>query len=125
MKRELVFVLGASNKPTRTSNQAIKMLKEYGHKTVLINPKIDKIDGEKTFKSISEAQEAYGSPDTLTLYVKEEISDNLAESILLLKPKRIIFNPGSENLSLQLMLVQQDINFEESCTLVLLSTDQF
>ena len=42
-----------------------------------------------------------------------------------LKPKRVIFNPGTENLEFYKILKKNSINYEESCTLVLLSTDQF
>jgi len=45
--------------------------------------------------------------------------------ILKLNPKRVIFNPGTENPILQNKLDQSNIFWEEACTLVLLTTGQF
>jgi predicted CoA-binding protein len=63
--------------------------------------------------------------DTLTLYVNEGISSSLKKEIIDLKPKRVIFNPGSENIELMKSLVEAGILTEEACTLVLVRTGQF
>lgn len=52
-------------------------------------------------------------------------SDQMIEEIVALRPGRVIFNPGSENPRLEKKLEEAGIPFEEACTLVLLSTDQF
>jgi hypothetical protein len=45
--------------------------------------------------------------------------------IIELKPKRVIFNPGTENIELAQLLTQANIHCENACTLVLLSTNQY
>ena len=45
--------------------------------------------------------------------------------ILSLNPKRIIFNPGTENSSFYTILEAHKIPFEIACTLVLLGTNQY
>ena len=47
------------------------------------------------------------------------------DSILRLKPKRVIFNPGTENIILAQKLTEEDIFWENACNLVLLSTNQY
>ncbi|MBL7891153.1 MAG: CoA-binding protein, partial [Bacteroidia bacterium] len=45
--------------------------------------------------------------------------------ILSLKPKRIIFNPGTENPEFEKMAASKGIEVQEACTLVLLSIGQY
>jgi hypothetical protein len=42
-----------------------------------------------------------------------------------LKPKRIIFNPGTENPELQRMAIQAGIKPIEACTLVMLGVGNY
>jgi hypothetical protein len=69
--------------------------------------------------------EIKGPVDTLTMYVGPERSSALAGEILALRPGRVIFNPGSENPSLEEKLGAAGIPCERACTLVLLASDQF
>ncbi|MBL7664387.1 MAG: CoA-binding protein [Bacteriovoracaceae bacterium] len=121
MKKEVVAILGASDKSERYSYKAMKMLKEHGHETRLVSPQYDEIEGEKVYKKLSELKNI----DTLTMYVNAQISNQLKDEIIQLNPKRVIFNPGTENISLERDLSKNKIEVEEACTLVLLSTGQF
>lgn len=121
-KPQRVVILGASNKPDRYSYKAMKLLQEHGHETVLVNRGIPDVEGTPVVNDIGDVA---GPVDTLTMYVKEEISSQLADKIIDLKPGRVIFNPGSENNRLKLVLEAAQIPFEEACTLVLLRTGQF
>ena len=51
--------------------------------------------------------------------------NHIADLLFFIVPKRIIFNPGTENPELFKLLKEHDIDFEVACTLVLLSTDQY
>jgi hypothetical protein len=42
-----------------------------------------------------------------------------------LQPKRVIFNPGTENPALMQQLAADGMEVEEACTLVMLHTGQF
>jgi uncharacterized protein len=117
-----VAILGASAKPERYSNKAFHMLRQYGHEVLPVSPALKDLDGIKVFASLSEIA---GPVDTLTMYVGAAISTGLTSAILELKPKRVIFNPGSENPQLEEELSEAGIDVEEACTLVLLRTNQF
>ncbi len=117
-----VAVLGASDNPERYSYKAVVRLKEAGHNVLPVHPKLASIEGVPVFASLSKAP---GPIDTLTLYVSPEISSKLAGEIFAAQPKRIIFNPGAENLDLAAQAQARGIHTVTACTLVLLSTNQF
>lgn len=121
-KIETVAILGASENAERYSNKAFHMLKQYGHHPVPVSPKMKVLEGLPVFASLSAITQPI---DTLTMYVGPERSKSLAEEIIKLNPKRVIFNPGSENPELQKTLEENDIDVLEACTLVLLRTNQF
>lgn len=123
---QTVAILGASDKPERYSYLALKMLQEHGHKTILISPQLKKKFHEFDKSPVlSEVSEIAQTIDTLTMYVGAEKSTLMQEQIIKLKPKRIIFNPGSENPALQISLSKAGIEVLEACTLVLLRTSHF
>jgi predicted CoA-binding protein len=121
-KRTTVAVLGASPKPERYSNQAVRLLLEHGHRVIPIHPAIKEIEGLPVSASLSDVAEGI---DTLTIYVSPALSTPLTDDILALRPRRVIFNPGTENPILNAVLTEAGINTEEACTLVLLNTGQF
>lgn len=104
---------------------AWRMLKDEGYSTLLVSPRVKEIEGQKVFASLAEAEVQSQTPHTITMYVGPEISSKLTTEILSLKPKRVIFNPGSENPSLAKQLMESGIEVLEACTLVLLRTKQF
>jgi uncharacterized protein len=120
---ENVIVLGASDKPDRYSNKAIKMLLEKGHTPFPVHPKLTEIDGLKVYASLEDIKDI--KVDTITVYVNPEISNSLLEAILAINPKRVIFNPDTENPELEAKLEEADIETIQACTLVMLSTGQF
>ena len=95
---QMVAILGASDNPERYSYKAFQMLKEYKHSPLPISPKLKELEGIKVYGSIGEISEKI---DTLTMYVGPELSTKLKLEILKANPRRIIFNPGSENDLLQ------------------------
>lgn len=117
-----VAILGASDRPDRYAYKAFKMLQEYGHHPLPVSPNVAEVEGVKSVKSVKELTTPV---DTLTMYVGAKISNQLTEELLALKPKRVIFNPGSENPELADKLAQAGSEVLEACTLVLLRTEQF
>ena len=115
-------VLGASPKEDRYSFKAVHMLKEHGYTPIPVHPAGHTVDGVPGVKSITEIK----SPlDTLTMYVNAAISDKEYDNIIALKPRRVIFNPGSENSALAEKLRKAGIEVVEACTLVMLQTNQY
>lgn len=117
-----VVIIGASNKIDRYSYKALMLLGEYGHQVFPVHKKLKDIEGIKVFSSIAEIAM---SIDTVTMYVGSAISNVLKDEILSSNPKRIIFNPGAENLTLEQEAQAKGIKTINACTLVMLKTGQF
>jgi predicted CoA-binding protein len=116
-----VLVLGASTNPERYSNKAIKLLKDKGHQIFAIGNKQDQFEDI----IIHQDQIIFDNIHTITLYLSAKNQVAFYDYIIALKPQRVIFNPGTENPELYKLLAENSISFEKSCTLVLLSTNQF
>lgn len=119
---QIVAVLGASHKPERYSNQAVRMLKDYGHSVIPVTPGRTVIEELPVVPSLDVIDQKV---DTLTLYVGPERSAQMQESIIALKPGRVILNPGAESAALEQALTEAGIPWEHACTLVMLRTGQF
>lgn len=119
---QTVVVLGASAKPHRFSYKAVALLKHYGHRIIPVHPKMTAMDDLPMVNRLSDIHEAV---DTLTLYVGAERSQPMHDDIIALKPRRVIFNPGSESSALEHRLVRASIPFVHDCTLVMLQSGQF
>jgi len=115
------LVIGASENPDRYSNKAIRMLQNFGHEVVAIGVKNGKVEDVEFGKE----HLPFENIDTVTLYINPKLQVDYYQYILSLKPRRIIFNPGTENLELEKMALQENIQSLEACTLVLLSTEQY
>jgi predicted CoA-binding protein len=117
-----VVVLGASDKPQRYSNMAVRLLKGIGYRVIPVHPRLDEIEQIPVTHHLSDIQDEV---HTLTMYVGPLRSATLADDILALKPGRVIFNPGSESETLEEQLQQNDIPTIRACTLVMLQSGQF
>lgn len=119
---ETVLVLGASENPSRYSYIATHMLLDYGHRPVLVGKRPGTIRDMKIMPSLPEE---LTTVDTVTLYLNPLHQQQWIDKIMTLKPKRVIFNPGTENPEFEDLLVQQGIEAQVACTLVLLRTGQY
>lgn len=115
-------ILGASDNPERYSYRALKMLQENGHLVIPVHPSLREIQGVPVHFSLNSITEAV---DTLTLYVRPELSLPMVDDIIALAPRRVIFNPGTESGELATALQQAGIETENACTLVLLQTGHY
>jgi predicted CoA-binding protein len=121
MASKNTLVLGASKNPQRYSYLAMHKLKAHGHPVMAIGKKegsvnnIEIVTGTPPFKDI----------DTVTLYLNPTNQKPYYDYILSLAPKRIIFNPGTENDELVSLARDKGINVLDACTLVMLSTGQY
>ncbi len=117
-----VLLIGASDKEDRYSNIAFCRLKEKGHNVIPVHKRIKQISGVPVRSDLSDIKE---NIDTVTLYVNKDISSSMADDILKLKPKRIIFNPGAENYDLRDKAEAQGIKTIFACTIVMVATGTF
>ena len=121
MDKKKTVVLGASENPSRYSYLATQRLTSHGHPVVAIGNREGKIGDV----SITKEHPAIDNVDTVTLYLNPTNQKPYYDYILSLKPKRVIFNPGTENEELERMIEGQGGDAMEACTLVLLSTGQY
>jgi predicted CoA-binding protein len=115
------LVMGASTNPGRYAYKAIKMLERYGHPVVAVGKKAEDLDGIK----IEKEHVDYDGVDTVTLYLNPMNQRQYYDYIIGLKPKRVIFNPGTENAEFYKLLREKNIETEVACTLVMLSINQY
>lgn len=116
-------VVGASTNPARYAYMAANMLKEYGHEVLPVGIKKGEVAGENILqlKDSPSIQDV----DTVSLYVGPQNQEAWYDFILGLNPKRIIFNPGTENSELEKKATEAGIEVVEGCTLVMLRSRQF
>lgn len=120
MKKKTV-VLGASDNPSRYSYLAIKRLRAYDHPVIAVGKKNSIVDDVP----ISKDHVPEADVDTITLYLNPKNQVEYYDYILTLNPKRIIFNPGTENDELIKKAKENNIQPVIGCTLVMLSTGSY
>lgn len=120
MKKTLV--IGAAPNPERYAYKAAKMLGNHRHEVVLYGMKKGDIDGNVI---LNEWPEKIENLDTVTLYIGPDKQPPMYDKILALNPKRIIFNPGTENAEFVQKAREKGVETDYACTLVLLSTGQY
>jgi len=121
MTNKKTLVIGASLKPERYSNRAIKKLLNYNHSVVAIGLREGDVDGVKIQKN----RPLFDDIHTVTIYLNPQRQEEFYDYVISLKPKRIIFNPGTENLYFENMAKENGIEVVENCTLVMLDTGLF
>ena len=119
MKRTLI--IGASTNPMRYAYKAANMLKAKGHEIINIGIKKGPVAGVE----IELPGKIYEDVHTITLYIGPPLQKGYYDYIVQTNPKRVVFNPGTENDELELLLKEKGIEVEEACTLVMLSTGQY
>lgn len=115
------LVVGASLKSNRYSYTAIKRLIANGHEVKALGIKEGDVDGVK----IETGMPNFKGIDTVTLYLNPKRHEMYYQYIISLKPKRVIFNPGTENEEFSSLLRENNIKAENACSLVLLATNQY
>ncbi len=121
MKNKKTLVLGATTKPDRYAFKAITMLTEKGHSVIAIGQNQGEVAGiTNRTKNIP-----LKNIDTVTLYLNPVRQREYYNYIIETKPKRVLFNPGTENPEFYQLLQSNGIKVEIACTLVLLATNQY
>jgi uncharacterized protein len=120
-KKHTVAVLGASVNPNRYSNMLIKRLLAKGHEVFPVNPAIQTIEGVRVYPNVESLPAGI---DILSVYMRAERSDSLADSLLVCGIPKVIFNPGAENPAVQKRLEEKGVEVLEACSLVLSGLDQ-
>jgi uncharacterized protein len=122
MNNKKTLVLGASTKPGRYALMAAERLLQKGHEIELFGKTNGSIGGINIKNEVSEISKDI---DTVTVYLSEQNQQEYENFLLEMKPRRVIFNPGAENLDLEEKLEKQGTEVIEACTLVMLGTGQY
>jgi len=121
MKRTVI--LGATTNRYRYAFIAAQMLTEHGHEIVPVGIKKGKVQDREILNIYQ--RPVVEDVDTVTLYLNPNNQKPHYDYLLMLNPRRIIFNPGTENEELRRLADSKGIITEYACTLVLLSTGQY
>jgi len=120
-KNKPTVVIGASPNTDRYSYKATISLQQHKHTVYPIgirNGKINDLD-------IITTKPIIDNINTVTLYVGPDNQPAWFDYIFSLNPKRIIFNPGTENPEFEALAISKGIEVLDACTLVLLSINQY
>jgi len=115
------LVLGASEKPERYANMAVRRLVAHGHPVIAVGRRAGRIGETAIVTRIPENTEV----DTVTMYLSAANQQPWRDALIALRPKRVIFNPGAENPVLARELDAMGCEPIEACTLVMLAAGTY
>ncbi len=115
------LIIGASDNPARYAYLAAKSLIQHQHPVFLLGKKSGQIENLPIHTDLLDLENI----DTVTLYLNPTNQVDYIEYVIALAPKRVIFNPGTENPDFEKKLSENNIEAIEACTLVMLSTNQY
>lgn len=121
MEKKKTMIIGASNNPSRYSYLVAHKLVRKGYEIINIGIK----KGEVAGVSIETIGYGCSDVDTITLYVSPKNQEYYYDYILQVNPKRLIFNPGTENPILKEKAEERGIYTLDACTLVMINTGQY
>lgn len=116
-------IIGATPNSSRYAYLAAEMLTEYGHEFVPVGIKRGKLFGKDILDI--RTKPGFEDVDTVTMYIGPQHQPEWYDYIIGLKPRRIIFNPGTENYEFEMLARENNIEPIEACTLVMLRTGQY
>ena len=114
-------VLGASPNPSRYSNKAVRSLLRREHEVVPVGTKAGEIKELEIQLGMPDIQDV----DTVLLYVAPGRQPEYYDYVLSLKPRRVIFNPGTSNREFMDLLQENGIEPVEDCALIMLNAGDF
>jgi predicted CoA-binding protein len=121
VKNKKTLLIGATTKPEKAAFKAIQMLVDKGHSVLAIGQNTGEVAGVK----INTKGIPVKNIDTVTLYINPTRQKDYYNYIIDAKPKRVIFNPGTENSQFYQLLELNNIKYEVACTLVMLTLNKY
>ena len=115
------LVIGASVNPNRYSNRVVLKLLDSGIKVIPMGINQGNIADLVIVRPFEKQKNIH----TVSIYITPEVQKEYYKYIINLKPKRVLFNPGTENPIFSQILQKHNIYSENSCSLVLLFTNQY
>ncbi len=116
-------IIGATTNQSRYAYLVASMLHEYKIDFVPVGIKVGEVFGKEILNIATKPM--ITDVHTVTLYIGPQHQPEWYDYIISLNPKRVIFNPGTENEEFEKILQEKSIDTLEACTLVLLRSNQF
>jgi uncharacterized protein len=116
-------IIGATTNPARYAYIAARMLTDYQHEIIPVGLKEGEVFGKEILDILEKPP--VNDVDTVTMYIGPQRQPEYYNYILDMKPRRIIFNPGTENEVLEKMAEDRGIEVVYGCTLVMLRSHQY
>lgn len=120
-----VVIIGASDKPHRYSYRAMQKLREFGHQVLLVANRGELIEGLPVYRLAELKAKPPAEIDTITIYVNSDILAPMLDDLLALKPRRVIFNPGTESTPAAAKFSAAGVDVVNHCTLIMLDEKTF
>ncbi|REG98230.1 CoA-binding protein [Flavobacterium aquicola] len=120
-KNKKTLIIGATTKPERAAFKAVNMLVAKGHSVLAVGQNAGEVAGVK----INTKAIPVKNIDTISLYINPSRQKDYYNYIVEASPKRVLFNPGTENPEFYQLLELNNIKFEAACTLVLLTLNKY
>jgi predicted CoA-binding protein len=121
MKNRKTLVLGASPNPVRFSHKAVKSLLKHDEEVVAVGFRKGLIEEEEILVGMPMIEDVH----TVSIYIGSSRQTEYYDYILSLKPKRVIFNPGTVNPEFMAMLNNNGIEPLSACMLVMLNDGEY
>lgn len=115
------LIIGASLNPMRFSNKAMHFMHNQNIDFVPLAVKSGEILGRKILKGKPLLNDIH----TVVLYISDKHQEMYYDYVVSLKPQRVIFNPGTENIDFEHILIKNNIEFTHDCTLLMISKARF
>lgn len=115
------LILGASENPNRMSNKVARLMIEMGKCVYLLGRNNGVISGV----NIDVGLPSYAATSTVSIYLQPKNQIQYYDYIINLHPRRVIFNPGTENEEFCTLLTSKGIKYREACTMVMLMSGQY
>ncbi len=121
MGNKKTLVLGATTRADRYAYRAVQMLVNKGHEVVAVGRDVGEVSGVHIHNQKVPLEDI----DTVTLYLNPRNQREYYDYIVDASPKRVVFNPGTENPELYQLLRDNHIEIDVACTLILLAINQY
>ncbi len=119
----LVLIAAVSTNDKKYSHRAAKLLADNGFKIAPLGFAKGEVGGVEIQSLSSEPK--LENVHTITLYMRPENQKEWYDYFLSLSPKRIVFNPGTENSELSEIARDKGIEVVYDCTLQMVRRDDF
>ena len=116
-----ILVLGASHRETRFSYKAVKALIRLEYDVVAVGKREGDIKGVRIQTGMPPVEDL----DDIILYVGPSGQQEYYDYILGLKPRRVIFNPGTHNQELIDLCREHGIEPVVDCALIMLNSGDY